>query len=134
VTTFAWEANNGILTALETSPALPSSVTVQTNFTAAGILVSPDGRFVFATVRGHDSITVFAADARSGRLKFVENVPSRGRVPRAMGIDPTGRWLIVANQKSDIAAVFSINAETGKLTPTGQELHIGEPVDVKIVR
>jgi 6-phosphogluconolactonase len=133
VTTFAWDATNGTLTAHETNPILPPAVTVQTNFTAAGILVSPDGRFVYATVRWHDSISVFAADARSGRLKFVENVPSHGKIPRALGIDPTGRWLIVVNQKANNAVVFSINAETGKLTPTGQELRIGEPVDVKFV-
>jgi 6-phosphogluconolactonase len=133
VTTFAWDAANGTLTARETNPILPSAATVQTNITAAGILVSPDGRFVYATVRGHDSVSVFAADARSGRLKFVENVPSHGKVPRALGIDPTGRWLIIVNQKSANAIVFSINAETGKLAPTGQELQIGEPVDVKFV-
>ena len=133
VTTFAWDAASGTLTALETNPILPPAVKVQTNFTAAGILASPNGRFVYATVRGHDSVSVFAADARGGRLKFVENVPSHGKVPRALGIDPTGRWLIIVNQKSANAVVFSINGETGKLTPTGQELQIGEPVDVKFV-
>jgi 6-phosphogluconolactonase len=134
VTTLAWEATNGTLTALATNPLLPPAVTVQTNFTAAGILVSPDGRFVYATVRWHDSISVFAVDARSGRLKFVENVPSHGEIPRATGIDPTGRWLIVVNQKTNNAVVFKIDTETGKLTPTGQEVQIGEPVDVKFVQ
>ena len=133
VTMFAWDATKGTLTPLETIPALPPAVTLQTNFTAAAILVRPDGRFVYASVRWHDSVSVFAADARSGRLKLVENVPSHGKLPRAMGIDPTGRWLIAANQRSDNAVVFSINAETGKLRSTGQELQIGAPVDVKFV-
>lgn len=133
VTTFAWDSAKGKLDALETIPALPKSMTVQTNFSAAEIAVRADGRFVYATIRGHDSISVLATDAKSGKLAFVENVPAKGKVPRGMGIDPTGRWLIVANQRSDSAAVFGIDTETGRLTPTGQELQIGSPVDVKFV-
>jgi 6-phosphogluconolactonase len=55
-------------------------------------------------------------------------------VPRGLGIDPTGRWLIVANQKSDAAVEFAIDAPTGKISATGQTLKIGSPVDVKFVK
>lgn len=60
--------------------------------------------------------------------------PPGGKVPRGLGIDPTGRWLIVANQMSDSAVEFAIEAATGKLSPAGQELKIGSPVDVKFVK
>jgi 6-phosphogluconolactonase len=107
---------------------------VQPEFTAAEILVHPSGKSVYATVRGHDSVSVFAANERSGRLTFVQNVSAGGKVPRGLGIDPTGRWLITANQKSENVVEFKIEAETGKLSPTGQELKIGSPVDVKFVK
>ncbi|HEY5345118.1 MAG TPA: lactonase family protein [Verrucomicrobiae bacterium] len=118
----------------ETIPALPPGVAVQTSFTAAEILVSPNKKFLYATVRGHDSVSVFATDAHSGKLTFVQNISAGGKVPRGLGIDPTGRWLITANQKSENAVEFAIDAVTGKLSPTGQELKMGSPVDVKFVK
>ncbi len=134
ITTFAWDSENGKLNLVETVSALPPDVAVQNSFTAAEILVSPNGKFVYATVRGHDSVSVFAADAQSGKLTFVQNIFAGGKVPRGLGIDPTGRWLITANQKSDNVAEFAIDTATGKLSPTGQELKIGAPVDVKFVK
>lgn len=134
VTTFAWDAKKGKLDLLETIPALPPGAAVQNNFTAAEILVHPSGKFVYATVRGHDSVSVFAADEKTGRLTLLQNAPAGGQVPRGLGIDPTGRWLIVANQKSDNAVQFAIAADTGKISATGRELKIGSPVDMKFVR
>jgi 6-phosphogluconolactonase len=132
VMTFALDSEKGKLDLLATISALPPGVAVRPDFTAAEILAS--GKFIYATVRGHDSMSVFAADARSGRLTFVQNVSCGGKVPRGLGIDPTGRWLIVANQKTDNAVEFAIDAATGKLSPAGQELKIGSPVDVKFVK
>jgi 6-phosphogluconolactonase len=134
VTTFAWDSEKGKLDLLETISALPPGVAVQNDFTAAEILVHPSGKFVYATIRGHDSVSVFAANENSGRLTLVQNVFAGGKVPRGLGIDPTGRWLIVANQKTDNAVEFAIDAATGKLSPTGEELKIGSPVDVKFVK
>lgn len=133
ITTFAWDATKGKLTPVETIPALPPDVALKNTFTAAEILVHPSGKFVYATLRGHDSVSVFAADAQSGRLTFVQNVSAGGKVPRGLGIDPTGRWLVTANQKSDNVVEFAIDATTGKLSPAKQELKIGSPVDVKFV-
>lgn len=133
VTTFAWDGKAGSLTPIETVSALPPGVEAKNDFTAAEILVHPGGKYVYATIRGYDSVTVFAADKKNGKLTFVQNTPSGGKVPRGLGIDPTGRWLITGHQKSDNAAVFAIDTKTGKLTPTGQSLTIGSPVDVKFV-
>jgi 6-phosphogluconolactonase len=134
VSTYAWDAAKGTLELLETISALPKDVPAQTTFTAAEIVVRADGKFVYATVRGHESISAFAVDAKTGRLTFVENVSAKGKVPRGLGVDPSGRWLIVANQKTDNAVVFGLDAVTGKLTPTGQELQLGAPVDVEFAR
>jgi 6-phosphogluconolactonase len=133
VTTFAWDAKKGKLKPRETVSLLPQGMIVTNTFAAAEIVVRPDGRFVYGTVRGYDSIAVLAVDAKSGKLSLVENVPCGGNIPRGMGIDPTGRWLLAANQKSGIVAVFGIDEATGKLTPTGQVVPAGTPVDVKFV-
>ena len=121
----------GRLFPFETIPVLPADEPVQTSYTAAEILVSPDGRFVYATIRGHDSISVLAADAANGRLKLRQNISCGGQMPRGLGLDPSGRWLMVGNQKSDNAVEFLVDAATGKISPTGQALSIGSPVDVK---
>jgi 6-phosphogluconolactonase len=132
ISRFGWDAENGLLEPHETISALPSDVTLAKNFTLAEILVHPSGKFIYVTLRGHDSVSVFAVQ-KSGRLKFVQNISSGGKVPRGLGIDPTGRWLFTGNQKSDNAVEFSIATKTGKLTATGTELRLGSPVDVKFV-
>lgn len=134
VTVFGWDGAKGRLEPRQTLPLLPENTPPTEAFTAAAIAVRPDGRFVYATVRGHDSITVLAVNDGDGKLRRVESVPCGGKVPRGMAIDPTGRWLIVANQASGDVAIFGINADTGRLAPTGQTCRAGTPVDVKFGR
>ena len=131
VTVFDWDGLKGKLDTRQTVALLPPGVKVTDAFGAAEIAVRPDGRFVYGTVRGHDSVSVLAADRDGGTLSLVENVPCGGKVPRGMGIDPAGRWLIVANQNSGAVTVFGIDAATGRLTSTGQILSVGAPVDVE---
>ena len=133
VTTLAWDAAKGSLTPVETVSALPPGVTPEKRFTGAEILLHPSGKYVYVSLRGPDSVSVFKANAKTGKLTLVQNVPSGGKVPRGLGIDPTGRWLITGNQKTDNAVEYAIDARTGTLTPTGHELKIGSPVDVKFV-
>lgn len=131
VTAFSWNSVAGTLTPIETVSVLPPGVTVQTAYTGAEILTA--GKCVYATVRGYDGVIALTADAASGRLAFLQNIPAGGKVPRGLGIDPTGRWLIVGNQKTDNAVEFGIDPATGRLSATGRELKIGSPVDVKFV-
>lgn len=131
ITTFAWDSDAGKLEPIETISALPPGVAAQSGFTAAEILVL--GQCVYATIRGHDSVSVFTADAQTGRLKFLQNVPSGGKVPRGLGIAPAGHWLLVGNQNSDGVVEYAIDPQTGKLSSTTQELKVGSPVDVKFV-
>ncbi len=131
ISTFAWEAKAGNLELRETVSALPPGVDVQPAFTAAEILAV--GNFVYATLRGHDSISVFAAAPSTGQLTFLQNIPSGGKVPRGMGLDPTGRWLLIGNQGSNQVVEFARDPQSGRLSPTGTELKLGSPVDVKFV-
>lgn len=130
VTVFDWDGVNGKLQSRQAVSLLPPA-TYQPTFTAAEIAYRPDGRFVYATVRGPNSVSVLAVDATTGNLSLIQNLPCGGDFPRGMGIDPSGHWLIVGNQKSGTITVFSIDADSGKLTPTGQVLNVGSAVDVK---
>ncbi|MES2278500.1 MAG: lactonase family protein [Bacteroidota bacterium] len=99
---------------------------------AADIHVSPDGKFLYATNRGDaNEIIVFSINTDNGRLTFVERKSSMGKTPRNFVIDPTGNYLLVANQNSDDVYVYRINKQTGKLTLTNSKITVGNPSCLK---
>jgi 6-phosphogluconolactonase len=122
--------DNG-LALLESLSALPDDFSATSH--GADIHVSPDGRFVYASNRGHDSIAIFAVDAGSGRLRPLGHSPSGGATPRNFALTSSGRHVLVANQDSDNIRVFSRDAESGLLTDTGTEIVVGTPLCVKVV-
>lgn len=126
VTVFRYAATNAAMTEVQTVSTLPKDFAG--NNTAAEIALAPDGKFLYASNRGHDSIAVFAVDRKTGKLTFVEHQSTQGHTPRHFAIDPTGRWLLAENQASDSVVVFAIDAGTGRLKPTGQTVSIGAPV------
>jgi 6-phosphogluconolactonase len=93
----------------------------------AELVISPDGRFLYVGNRGHDTIAVFAVDPKSGMLTRKENVPSGGRTPRNVRIDPTGNWFFAANENGGNVTEFKIDHRTGHLTPTGVSVPINTP-------
>ena len=88
--------------------------------TAAEIAVHADGKFLYASNRGEDSIVVYAIDAKTGELTLKQRVPSGGKVPRYFTFDPTNKWLIVSNQEGANVAVFSVDAKTGRACAEGR--------------
>lgn len=127
VTAYRYNAANGSLAELQTEPLLPKGVTGANN-SAAEIAVHPNGKFLYASIRGHNSIAVFAIDAGKGTLTAVDDTSTQGAIPRNFAIDPTGRYLFAANQEGGGVVVFRIDAKTGKLTPTGSKLDVPFPV------
>jgi 6-phosphogluconolactonase len=99
------------------------------NSSAAAIKISVDGNFVYASNRGHNSITVFKRDTVRGLLSFVDSVPSGGKTPRDFALDPSGNFLLVCHQDSDSLGVFRIDRGSGKLTQAA-EYSIPAPVCV----
>jgi 6-phosphogluconolactonase len=122
---YDWDAKHGTLREKQHVSALPS--TFQGVSTSAEIRVHPNGKFLYASNRGQDSIAVFSIDASSGRLSRLQDVPSGGRTPRNFDLDPTGRWLLVTNQDSENAMVFRIDLQTGLLSAAGAPVHIRHP-------
>jgi len=123
-----FDSQTGKLTELQTVGTLPPAVT-ESNSTAE-VVVHPSGKFVYGSNRGHDSTAVFAINAETGRLTFLETEPTQGGHPRFIGIEPSGKYLIAANRDADNLVSFQINLDTGTLTPTGHEVSIPQPVCV----
>jgi 6-phosphogluconolactonase (cycloisomerase 2 family) len=121
---FDYDAKSGTLNAAQTVSSLPKGFT-GTNFTSE-VMVSADGRFVYAGNRLHDSIAFFSIGA-GGRLTFAGETWTRGDYPRSFNIDPAGNFLYSCNQRSDAIASFRVNRQTGNLTFTGQYTPVGTP-------
>jgi len=96
----------------------------------ADIHVHPNGRFVYASNRGHDSIAVFAVDETTGRLVAVGHDSVLGRTPRNFAVDSSGRWLLAASQDSDVVKVFAVDGASGRLSHNGQSVQVPKPVCV----
>jgi 6-phosphogluconolactonase len=109
VTVFAFDAEKGTLTEIETVSTLPEADQNKTGFSTAETLVHPNGRVVYVSNRTHDTIAVFACDPATGKLKLMQNVPVEGEIPRNICLDPTGKWLIAAHQESGTAALFKVD-------------------------
>lgn len=133
ITAYAWDAQKGTLAELQTQSNLPKDFDA-TNNTTAEVIVSPSGKFVYGSNRGHNSIAVYAVDPARGLLIPVEHVSTQGKTPRNFNIHPNGRWLVAANQDSDNIVIFKVDAATGRIRPSGQTLEVGKPVCVKFLQ
>ena len=127
VTVFANDAEGAYRTVQQIS-TLPKGFAGRND--AAEIAVHPNGKFLYASNRGHESIAIFAIDARNGTLTFVAHVLTGGKEPRNFAIDPSGQYLLAENQLSNNIVVFKIDPATGGLTPTGQVVEVPSPVDL----
>lgn len=121
---FDYDGERGTLTARQTISTLPKGY-AGSNF-CSEILVSADGRFVYAGNRLHDSIGIFAV-GETGELAWVADEWTRGNYPRSFAFDPTGEFLYCCNQRADHVAVFNVERESGGLRFTGQYVPVGNP-------
>ena len=130
ITSLKWDAATGAFAVIGTVSTLPAGVTVAS--TTAEIQVHPNGRFVYGSNRGHDSIAVFSV-ADDGSLKLVEIESTRGKTPRHFTIDPTGRWLLAGNQESSTIAVFEDRSDDGCALAVGEPVPAPTPVSILFV-
>ena len=100
----------------------------------AEIAVSHDGRFVYAEDRGENSIVVYRISPESGELSFIQRIASGGDKPWGFAIDGSGKWLLVANQRSDKVNVFGIDTASGIVSDTGKSAAVSSPSSVAFVK
>ncbi len=120
ITTFDFDPATAAFTSKQVVSTLPEGFTGDS--TTAEIEISADGKFVYGSNRGNDTIAVFSVDPDAKTLTLVEHVPIQGQTPRHFIIDPTGAYLFSENQNTNNIVQFSRDAASGKLMPTGQVL------------
>ena len=125
VATLRFDSTRGALSLLDTRSTLPAGWS-GTNY-PADIHVASTGRTLYVSNRGHNSIAVFSV-AQEGALALEQVISTEGDWPRNFSLDPSGRWLLVANQRSDTVVLFARDPDTGRLTLTPQRITIPSPV------
>ena len=133
VATLRFDAERGALSPLDTLSTIPAGWT-GTNY-PADIHVAASGRTLYVSNRGHNSIAVFSVAESTGALVLDQTVSTEGDWPRNFSLDPTGRWLLAANQRSDSVVVFGRDPDNGRLTPTRppQQIAIPRPVCLRFL-
>ena len=116
LTAYDYDVARGALTPRQSISTLPAGYADPT--TTAEVRVHPNGRFIYGSNRGHDSIAVFAVNAANGTLTPIEIVPSGGKTPRNFSLSPDGRWLVCGHQGTELLTVVRVDAATGRLTRT----------------
>ena len=128
VEVLAYDAAAGTFSLLQVITTIPEE---HTGFNGgAAIRISADGKFLYASNRGHDSLVVYAVSEDGETLSLVEYVPTEGNIPRDFNLDPSGQFVIVAHQDSDNLTLFERDAETGKLTLLQKDVYAPECVCV----
>ncbi|MFE9864723.1 lactonase family protein [Streptomyces sp. NPDC005506] len=115
VTVCRWDPATGILEPLAETAVVPDDVVADPEAVVypSGVVVSHDGRFLWAANRGHDSIAVLALDESGEKASLVTNVGCGGHWPRDLALDPTGQWLYAANERAGNVSWFAVDGTTG---------------------
>jgi 6-phosphogluconolactonase len=127
-----FDVNGGNLKEIQSLSTLPPDH--KGNNSTAEIQIDKEGRFLYVSNRGHDSVALYTVDQVKGTLTWVENIPTLGRTPRNITIDPTNRYLFAANQGGDNVVVFRIDHKSGHLTPAGAQVQVSQPGGIYVVK
>ena len=122
--------SDGTLSPVETVPTLPSGWEGEN--TTADIHTSPDGAYMYASNRGHDSLVIYSIDQSTGKMSFIGHESTQGKTPRNFAITPDGKFLLAENQDSDTIVSFKREVD-GTLTPTGSVINVPAPVCLQLL-
>jgi len=125
---YSYDLATGTLQRMQAASTLPEPF-AEENF-CSDLHLSSDEKYLYVSNRGHDSLVCFRVDADSGELIYQSHIPSNGHEPRIFALDPTGRFIVAAHQKSRNAVVYRIDPRTGDLLHTGYEAEVDMPVHV----
>lgn len=126
-----YDSEKGVFAGIQTIPTIPADF--KENNQPAAIKVSADGKFLYASNRGHNSLVVYAIDESTGRLALVEHENTGGDWPRDFTLDLSGNIVLIANERSNNIVTFKRDATTGKLTPTGHVAQVPKPTNLEVV-
>lgn len=128
VSALSYQKRKGILTHLQRESTLPVGFTGKTK--VADIRIHPNGKWLYVSNRGHNSLAIFEVDSNTGAIKTAGHPPTQGDFPRAFMITPNGKFLIVANRNTDNIVIFEIDQSTGQLKDIGKKILMPSPVSL----
>lgn len=131
IASYRYDPDMGTLRDIDVIATLPKDFTGES--TTAHVVVHPTGRWVYGSNRGHDSLAVYAVNPASGALRLVGFQPTLGKTPRNFACDPSGKYIVAANQDSNTVVVFKVDLKTGMPVPTGHQTEVPQPVCVRFV-
>lgn len=130
IQTLRWEAGTGTLTLNQTTSTNSAAFTGTPS--GAELAISRDGRFVYASNRGENTLVVYATST-DGRLRFLQRISCGGTVPWTFALDTSGAWLLVANEVSSTVNVFAVERVSGRLSATGTSVSVPNPACLTFV-
>jgi len=132
LTAASWDAEQGKLEKISDGSTVPEGKPTEGGSTAE-VVVHPNGKFVYGSNRGHNTIALFTVLQNNGAAKRIENFDTLGKTPRNFRIDPKGQYLLAENQDSDTVYSFKIDSATGFLKPTGHSIRAEKPACIKFL-
>ena len=131
VTFFEYDATQGTMTPMQSIETVPATeLDREKAKSCSEIRIHPNGKFVYAANRGHDTITVFSVDQTTGKLKWVQRENPRCATPRNFNLTPDAKWLLAAGQLSNSLGLFSVDSEAGRITFQQQSVFVPSPICV----
>ena len=130
VTLFDYATETGMLTERQTISTVPADFTGKSY--TADLKITPDGKFLYGTNRGHDSIAAYRIE-EDGKLSLISIEPSLGKGPQNLLITPDGRWLLCANMPGNSLVVFQIDPQTGKIKASGEPVEMPMPSCIRLM-
>jgi len=131
LSSFRFDSKTGDLRPIHTAPTVPADF--QARNALADIRLHPNGKFVYASNRGHDSLAIFQIEEETGKMIPVDIVSTLGGNPREFDFEPSGKFLFVGNQTTNQMVTFAVDPDTGKLTPAGSRADMLKPACVKFL-
>jgi 6-phosphogluconolactonase len=131
LSSFSYDPARGAMEIRDTRSTLPEGYSERSH--TAQVVAHPNGKFVYGSNRGHDSIAIFGVDTERAKLTPLGHEPTQGKTPRNFNLDPSGTLLLAGNQDTNTIVPFRIDAETGKLTATGQITETPAPVCIQFL-
>jgi 6-phosphogluconolactonase len=132
LSSFHLDSRTGEVRPIQTVPTVPPGYSGRN--APSDVHVHPNGKFVYGSNRGHDSIAIFRIDEATGMLTQVDVVKTQGQNPRGFGFDPAGNFIVVGNQASNNLVTFAVDPDNGRMTPTGGKADISRPACVRFAR
>jgi 6-phosphogluconolactonase len=131
LSSFHFDSNTGDVQLIQTVRSIPADFS--TRNAPADVRIHPNGKFVYSSNRGHDSIAIFKIDEATGNIALVDIVKTQGKTPAGFEFEPSGKFLFVANGGTDNVVTFAVDPDSGKMTPTGAKVTVLKPQYVKFL-